>query len=520
MTSLTAAQPAGAPRPSRLQRIAAGSIALVVLADWLFHAHRIGISAILFAVATAVAARAAGARTAGRRDSLTATLLLIVALVPLIEEANVLSLGFAAAGLATFALTTEGRFAGSLTDRITAVVDLYLAGPWRAAGQARRGLRMLPHGGRSVLSLAGLGTWIVPLLLGGVFVMLLSSANPLLDRWLATIDPGALLGRIGVSRIGLWLGIFALTLPLLYVTRRRAADRAAVVLAPDAALGRLRATLLPDAAILRSLVLFNLLFAMQSAMDLAYLWGGVALPDGMSYATYAHRGAYPLIVTALLAAAFVIEAIRPGSSAERNRTIRRLVYLWIAQNVLLVISSILRLDLYVAVYSLTVLRIAAFVWMGLVAIGLALIVIRIALGCSSGWLIRANLTTAMIVLYACSLTNFAAIIAHYNVAHAREISGQGVKLDLPYLYRLGPQAIPAMDRFIDALEPIAELRTSGSQLGPVRLKRGLLASRAELRRDDWRGWSFREERLRRYLATPRGAMPASSSAGQPAPSEP
>ena len=54
---------------------------------------------------------------------------------------------------------------------------------------------------------------------------------------------------------------------------------------------------------LRSLILFNLLFAVQTVLDIVYLWGNVALPADISYASYAHRGAYPLILTALIAAA-------------------------------------------------------------------------------------------------------------------------------------------------------------------------------------------------------------------------
>ena len=68
------------------------------------------------------------------------------------------------------------------------------------------------------------------------------------------------------------------------------------------------------------------------------------------------------------AAAFVLIAMKPGGAAERSKVIRTLVYLWVAQNVLLVASSILRLDLYVQTYLLTWWRIAAFIWMGLVAI--------------------------------------------------------------------------------------------------------------------------------------------------------
>ncbi len=288
MTSLAAAQPARTSHPSRFLRVAVASVVLVILADWFFHAHRMGISAVMFALATGVAARIASARTTHRRDILRAALLLFITLVPLAEAVNVLSLAFAAAGLGAFVLMAEGRWAGSLTDRMLAVVDLYLVGPWRAVRTARRGVRILPQSSRSVVSLVGLGAWTVPLLLGGVFVMLFSAANPLVDRWLATVDPATLLHGVSASRIGLWLGIIMLTAPLLYVTRRRrVAKTAPVVLAPADALGRLRATFLSDAAILRSLIVFNLLFVLQSAMDLAYLWGGVTLPDGMSYAVFA-----------------------------------------------------------------------------------------------------------------------------------------------------------------------------------------------------------------------------------------
>ena len=141
-------------------------------------------------------------------------------------------------------------------------------------------------------------------------------------------------------------------------------------------------------------------------LDIAYLWGGVALPDGMSYAAYAHRGAYPLIVTALLAAAFVIAATTPGSEARRSPLIRWLVYLWIAQNVLLVMSSLLRLDLYVGVYSLTYWRVAAFIWMLLVAAGLVLIMIQIAARRSGAWLVGANLVSLALTLYVCSFVSF------------------------------------------------------------------------------------------------------------------
>ena len=257
------------------------------------------------------------------------------------------------------------------------------------------------------------------------------------------------------------------------------------------------------AAILRSLIVFNAIFAVQTVMDAIYLWGGVALPDGVTYASYAHRGAYALIATALLAALFVLLAMRPAGAASEDRLIRNLVYVWTAQNVWLVLSSILRLDLYVSIYSLTYWRIAAFLWMGLVATGLILIIARIALRKSNEWLLSANLLTLSSLLYACCFINFAAFIASYNVDHAAEITGNSLEIDVSYLRQLGPPAFPAIDRLLAA--------TPQNRLCAYDMERGedfcLSATRAgdELAfreaAANWRSWSVRNWRMLRYLDT-------------------
>ena len=225
----------------------------------------------------------------------------------------------------------------------------------------------------------------MPIVLGGVFVALFASANPLIEKWFALLNPGNAASQVepcagavlGLSRYR-WsgrsfrsdggAGMRSTAAPIEPVPDReqRSAESGSV-------------DFFGTATILRSLILFNLLFSVQTILDVIYLWGNAALPADITYAAYAHRGAYPLIVTALLAAGFVLIAMRPGGPAEQSPVIRPLVYLWVAQNVMLVISSILRLDLYVQIYLLTYWRIAAFIWMLLVAIGLVLIVARIAL---------------------------------------------------------------------------------------------------------------------------------------------
>ena len=338
--------------------------------------------------------------------------------------------------------------------------------------------------------LGSLVGWIVPLSIFAVFLTLLSSANPLIEHHLMQIDLRVLFDRFELSRTLFWIQIVCIIWPLIH---RRIKPRGVRQSEPGAAgASRLRPDyLLGVQAMSRSLILFNALFALQSGLDLVYLWGGATLPDGMSHAEYAHRGAYPLIVTALLAAGFVLIAMRPGGPAEQSRLIRPLVLAWIGQNVLLVISSIFRLDLYVAAFSLTYLRLAAFIWMGLVAAGLLLILIQIMLRKPVSWLVTANAATLVLALYGCCFINAPRIIAAYNLAHSREAGGTGPWLDMNYLRSLGPQALPALEPRlpqIPALQStIADLRS-----GPDVCERRRL--------ENWRAWGYRTWRLQRYLA--------------------
>jgi hypothetical protein len=355
------------------------------------------------------------------------------------------------------------------------------------------------------LRVGSLVAWIIPLGAFAVFLGLFASANPLIEYRLMQIDLRALFNVLDPQRIGFWILIVCAIWPLI----RRRIQRKPI---PEPELRVSGVADFPDMddlfgekAVTRSLILFNALFALQSGLDLVYLWGGASLPGGMSHAEYAHRGAYPLIVTALLAAGFVLVAMRPGGPAEHSRLIRPLVLAWIGQNILLVVSSILRLDLYVAAYSLTYLRLAAFIWMGLVAAGLLLILIQILLTKPNSWLVAANAATLALVLYGCCFINAPWLVASYNVEHCREVGGTGPNLDLQYLASLGAQALPALEphiKEVPALWPIA----MGFRFPQVR--------DSYARSENWRAWGFRTWRLQRYLANNPNIPPDLSSSGR------
>lgn len=464
---------------------AAAALTLAALADWLFYDQNAGLSVVLFAVALAGVSLASNFGHLARHRLLMAGAIVVAGLLPALEEFNAASLAFAVLALGAALTLTTNPCLDSVAKGAASLVDLLLVSPFRLFRDVV-----------SAFSLPGLTKgfilWFVPLLLGTVFVFLFVAANPVLEIWISQLNPGNPAASLSLGRTLFWILALALVWPFIHVKWRHYTN-----VVPNGPRSSARDPAEPDhfidlfgaGSILRSLILFNLLFSIQTILDAIYLWGNATLPAAITYASYAHRGAYPLIVTALLAAAFVLLAMRPGGPAEQSRVIRPLVYVWVGQNVLLVISSMLRLDLYVQTYLLTYWRVAAFVWMLLVAVGLILILVRIVLRASNEWLVRTNLLVLTILLYVCSLVNFAAVIADYNVGHSRAASGSGANLDMDYLIQLGPQALPAIDRAIQL-----------HYANPVLVsRRNSLVEQQRQQMASWRSWGFRGWRLQRFL---------------------
>src|SRR5699024_6820763 len=136
-----------------------------------------------------------------------------------------------------------------------------------------------------------------------VFVLLFAVANPVIAQWLDVFSFDGSASELTTARAIFWLLALSMIWPFVHLRWRQRVEptQPAVDREPDQA-PSLLSTVLGPATVIRSLILFNVLFAIQTILDGAYLWGHAALPNGVTYAAYAHRGAYVLIVTALLAA--------------------------------------------------------------------------------------------------------------------------------------------------------------------------------------------------------------------------
>ena len=329
------------------------------------------------------------------------------------------------------------------------------------------------------------GRWLLPALLGFVFLLLFAAANPLIARGLGDLSELAdwLGGQWDLERTLFWLVVGTAIWALLRLRTPPVATDAATSLTP------LPDIMAPD-TIVRCLVVFNVLFLLQNVLDLRYLVLGAALPEGMTYAEYAHRGSYPLVACALLAAGFVLVGFRSGRAAPELRGARQLVLLWLTQTVVLTLAAVWRLELYVRAFSLTQLRLAAALWMLLVMTGLILIGWRIWRGRSNRWLIGANVVAVLVVLLGCCFADTRRFVADYNVEHCAEMGHGERRLDFDYLETLGPSALPALMR-LDAELPFRELllRTRAAVLAAT------YRERLEDQVADWRTWTWRRQQL-------------------------
>lgn len=486
-----AGQTAGA-RSKRLAWKTANAFALIFIADFLFYGHNIGWTVGLFALLLITSYLVYHAKHL-KRGSFLPLGLCIGLVFALLNNPSLLALLLFWASFLLVIVSTRIQGLRDLGRWFNPMLKLMFLPIGHVIRSAKALARAHKANTDQEKKQSALQSWALPVLLSGLFITLFAAANPIISNWVSGVFTDDIPTLIAPLRWMFWLVVLCFAWlfirPRLRIKRKtgiarsRTAPRANQFLNPK--------------SVFISLTLFNLIFLSQTFLDLYYLWGGAKLPAGLTYAQYAHDGAYTLIFTAILAAIFVLTALRPGSETERHPTIHTLVILWIAQNILLVISSIWRTTLYVEEYSLTYLRLAALVWMGLVALGLCLIIIRISLKRDNHWLLLTNGSAAFCVLYLCCFINFDNIIARYNVSHSYEITGQGNNLDVRYLRQIGQAALPAIDDFI---------RQGGTFSPPLHNHNRIIidlrtefTARIERKWSDWRGRTYQLYRLKAYL---------------------
>lgn len=425
------------------------------------------------------------------RATLLATVINGVALLAVALEPGPLNLSVMWFSLAGFALVQQGVLPSNILLVVKTAMRSLFNAPLSVIREMRI-IRAIRNRGRLHPRLMTLANVLLPLAAISIFGLLLMTANPLIESAVTQISWGNSLDFLLT-----WMPLATVIAFLL--------SRTVLGIRPLKSEPALeeeviwRAQYFMPVPVIITLLALNGMFLVENILDLEYVWSGSALPAGMNYAEYVHRGSYTLIATAILAGMLVIFALQPGSQSEASAPVRWLVYLWTFQNVFLVASSAKRTLSYIDAYGMTLWRLSGLIWMGLVAAGLIFIVARVITRRSNPWLINMNLGTAFAVLLTCGLIDFRAIVADWNVSRAlQQISPtstiQTLDLDTSYLIELGPSAIPALARLIAAMPADGSIWTTSGELSrTARQLKGNLDSRLRWTQMDWKTWTFRNQ---------------------------
>ena len=478
------------------------ALLLALASVWLFHDEPVGISAAIFALLVALAISRLWRERRTPAETRRAWGILGLSLLPLVMQTTTTALLFALAGVLVFSLLMTRSVPSLGHIGLRHIVKHLQHSPFSLVRDARRHgtantLGTLASGIVSVEMTALLktvGKVLLLLFVAWLFIILFAAANPLFASLLPNL-------RFDLAEVldGLLSRLFLMAFTLAGVwglLRRNATFRLNAMKAGGGAKGSAMRLPLPrfgNGLLWFTLLLFNAIFAVHVATDLllelpAHL-DAKGIP-GFRYAEYAHDGAYALAAAAALAGLFVLVAMPDDPGAPRpSRSVLRLLYLWLAQTLLVAASALVRLGLYVSAYSLTHARVYGFVFIALVCLGVALVAWRVHAGRSTRWLVRTCVLAAIAVVWGLSVINLDKMIASYNIAHSREVTGRGAPLDVEYITKsLSVYALPAM---------FAE--NGPWRNDPERMK--YAADRIEEHLSHyrgWRQWSWRAWRLRAF----------------------
>jgi hypothetical protein len=180
------------------------------------------------------------------------------------------------------------------------------------------------------------------------------------------------------------------------------------------------------------LVLLNLLLATVNGLDVYYLGILHTTPPGVTLSEYLHNGTNSLILSIILAVCVILFYFRGYLNFyEGNGWLKKLSYIWIAQNIILVISTAYRNTVYIGDYGLTHKRIGVYVYLFLCIVGLVTTFVKITQGKNNWFLFRRNAWVAYVFMIVSCPVDWDTVITSFDINRFQ--SDKTMEIDQRYL---------------------------------------------------------------------------------------
>jgi len=197
------------------------------------------------------------------------------------------------------------------------------------------------------------------------------------------------------------------------------------------------------------LISLNVLILYFNILDFIYLWFGFKW-DGSFLKEFVHEGTWLLVFSVFLSAGIALFFFKGNLNFfSKNKWLKRLVIIWIVQNMIMVVSVVLRNYWYINYFGLAYKRIAVLFFLLLTIVGLITIIIKIVSKKSSYYLWRVNGLALVFVLALTTCVNWDLHIAKFNFKHYDR-----ALIDFRFMARLNNSALPYTYKSIEELEKV------------------------------------------------------------------
>lgn len=188
------------------------------------------------------------------------------------------------------------------------------------------------------------------------------------------------------------------------------------------------------------LSMVTFVYVIFCAIQIIFLFtGGMLLPEGYTYAEYAHQGFFQLLFVCIFNLILVVSCI---AMFDKNKILKVLLLLFSGCTYVMIASSALRMVLYIQTYHLSFLRVLVLWFLALLVVLMAGVVLSVLRG--KFGLFRYCMAVTAVFYLVFSFGRVDVLVAEYNVAQMGEdISYE----DLEYLTSLSLDVVPILSRY-------------------------------------------------------------------------
>ncbi|MCF6365988.1 MAG: DUF4173 domain-containing protein [Bacteroidales bacterium] len=203
------------------------------------------------------------------------------------------------------------------------------------------------------------------------------------------------------------------------------------------------------------IILVNALLLMINVIDISTIWFNFNYTPEFDLKQFVHEGTFLLILSILLSIGIMIWFFRRNLNFYKyKKKLQVLSYIWIAQNIILLISVVIRNMHYIEYFGLAYKRIGVFFFLALVVFGLISLYLKIKDIKSSFWLFKINTWALYIGFVLFAIPDWDIIIAKHNLTHPLRNN-----IETSFLLTFDDKVLPQIDQRKDILLQSKEYNT-------------------------------------------------------------